>query len=1205
MDWLTPVLFIGLTGSLILVFVHLNLYLQVRQKYLALWFAGWLLYSARSIFEILAVLGKNHKILFTLNQLSVIWSAAFLLWGACLFSRRKLNVLWPALFAGTSIWIVLNVFFGSSPLWTTVPTFLASALISIATGAAFLRFRESTGRAGLTAGWAFILWGLHKADNPWLRPVRWIAPYGYILGALLGFVSAVSIVLLHLEKTISEAKASEEKYRSIFDNAVEGVFQTTPEGRFLSANPALARICGYESAKQLIESVKDVAMQLYAHGDDRKKFRTPIDEQSFVEKFETRIKRKNGDLRWVSLNGRAVRDENGGVRFYEGFLEDVTDRKRAEEDLYTSRLHLAEAVELARIAYWEHDAASDEYIFNDAFYALYGTTAESEGGYRMARDEYIRRFVHPDDAAELLRRIQKSRGSPFRQYEHRVIRGDGEVMHMVARRRQITDPEGRIIRTVGVNQDITERKMTEEALRKSEAKFRSYVENSPLAVFVSDPEGRIVDVNRSTVDFLGFDEADLLSMHTWELHPPEDRQEILRQFETLKKTGRLEAERRFRTRDGSSLWGSLHIVMAGDGFSLAYCSDITGRKLAEEAQKRYELLSDHTRDAILFTAGDEGTIVEANAAAEEVHGYSRAELLGLTIKDLRADGTVGLARDQLRESLERGTLFEAVHRRKDGTTFPVEVSTNVRRAAIGGRRAVISIVRDITERKAAQEALASAVARLTRAERASKTGNWELDLSTGVLQASLGACRIGGFPASEAFSKVQASLLPEYRQMLDDALDALIHENAPYDVEFKIRRADNGDVVDVRSVAEYDPRRNTVFGVVQDVTERKKLEGQLLQAQKMEAVGVLAGGVAHDFNNILSVIMGLGNLIQMNLAPDDRNKPYVDQIVLSSEKAAELTQSLLAYSRKQRIALEHLRVDEVVTNAAKLLKRLLPEDIELRLELAGDAMSALVDVAQIDQVFMNLATNARDAMPGGGRFTIRTEKAILDETFRKNHGFGRPGIYARLSVSDTGVGMDEKTTARIFEPFFTTKEVGKGTGLGLASVYGIVKQHNGYIEVTSRPHEGTAFDIYLPLAGARIRKPVVTRIEIKGGSETILVIEDDPEVRKMITRILSDQGYAPLEAADGRDALKVYNQHRDGIDLVMLDVVMPGKNGKEVLDEIALLHPGVKAIFMSGYTGDVVIDKGVREESVDFLQKPIKVHQLLAKVREVLDRQTS
>jgi len=367
-------------------------------------------------------------------------------------------------------------------------------------------------------------------------------------------------------------------------------------------------------------------------------------------------------------------------------------------------------------------------------------------------------------------------------------------------------------------------------------------------------------------------------------------------------------------------------------------------------------------------------------------------------------------------------------------------------------------------------------------------------------------------------------------------------------------------------------------------------------------VGTLAGGVAHDFNNILTVIMGLGNLMQMEIDKDDIHRAYIDQIVASSERAADLTRSLLAFSRKQRITLEPHKVNGVVTSTAKLLTRLLPEDISLSMDLTGKDTSSLLDVSQIGQVLMNLATNARDAMPHGGSLTITTDRAKIDKNFTKTHGFGRTGEYVRLSVSDTGIGIDDSTMKRIFEPFFTTKEVGKGTGLGLASAYGVVKQHNGYVTVSSIPFKGTTFDIYLPLIDTPSPQEAPTTREIKGGAETILIVEDDRDVRNMLTKILGSHGYATIEAVDGDDAIGVFTTHREEIDLIILDVVMPGKNGAEALGEITRTDHSVKAIFVSGYTGDVVIEKGIQSESVDFLQKPLSVQALLGKVREVLDR---
>jgi two-component system cell cycle sensor histidine kinase/response regulator CckA len=360
--------------------------------------------------------------------------------------------------------------------------------------------------------------------------------------------------------------------------------------------------------------------------------------------------------------------------------------------------------------------------------------------------------------------------------------------------------------------------------------------------------------------------------------------------------------------------------------------------------------------------------------------------------------------------------------------------------------------------------------------------------------------------------------------------------------------------------------------------------------------------VAHDFNNLLTVIMGFSTLIQAEIGNRDHLRPYIDQVLASSEKAAELTQRLLAFSRNQRINLSPHNLNDIVRSTAKLLKRLLTEDIALKVELQAANAVVEADPGQIDQVLMNLATNARDAMPRGGSLTIRTEEAALDAEFCDLHEIRKTGKYILLCVSDSGIGMDDKTVGRIFDPFFTTKELGRGTGLGLASVYGIITQHKGYITVSSEPGRGTTFFIYLPLLDAAAQKAAAAVPEIKRGTETVLVAEDEATVRRMLTLILEGHGYTVLQAVDGQDAVGLYRENRERIDLVVLDVVMPVKNGKEALDEITRINPKVRAIFVSGYTGEVMIDKGVHKESVDFLQKPVSVPSLLNKVREVLDR---
>ena len=384
--------------------------------------------------------------------------------------------------------------------------------------------------------------------------------------------------------------------------------------------------------------------------------------------------------------------------------------------------------------------------------------------------------------------------------------------------------------------------------------------------------------------------------------------------------------------------------------------------------------------------------------------------------------------------------------------------------------------------------------------------------------------------------------------------------------------------------------------------EKERLEEQLRHAQKMEAVGTLAGGIAHDFNNALTAIIGYGDLLKMRIDKDDPLRRNVDQILASAEKAANLTQRLLAFSRKQLIEPRPVNLNESIKDVEKLLTRLIREDIEIKVKLSREDIIVMADSGQIEQALMNLATNARDAMADGGVLTIATESVELNREFFKANDHERPGRYALLSVTDTGIGMDEKTRERVFDPFFTTKEVGKGTGLGLSMVYGIIKQHEGYIDVSSKPGKGTTFRIYLRLTESKIEeKKSKTLGPAEGGTETVLIAEDDESVRMLSKEILEGYGYDVLEATHGEDAVRKFMENKERIQILLLDVVMPKKNGKEVYEEIVKIKPDIKALFISGYASDIMHKQGIIDEGINFISKPVSPEALLRKVREVLD----
>jgi PAS domain S-box-containing protein len=417
----------------------------------------------------------------------------------------------------------------------------------------------------------------------------------------------------------------------------------------------------------------------------------------------------------------------------------------------------------------------------------------------------------------------------------------------------------------------------------------------------------------------------------------------------------------------------------------------------------------------------------------------------------------------------------------------------------------------------------------------------------------------------------------------DGQLSTVVWDNTPL-------RAADGSVSGVASIG---------F----DVTRHRSVEAQLRQAQKMEAVGHLAGGIAHDFNNLVTVTLGTSELLLLQMKEGDPHREMVEKIAAASERAAELTRNLLAFSRKLAMRLEHVNLNGVVTNVSGFLRRIIREDIRLRIATRHDPLPVYVDVGQLEQVLMNLATNARDAMPTGGTLCIETERVVLDAAFLQTHGLTEQGSYALITVSDTGEGMSDQVRQRIFEPFFTTKEVGRGTGLGLPMVYGIVEQHRGLVTVESKPGRGSVFKVYLPESSHTAAVGTQQREDTAPptGTETVLLVEDDDAVRDYLERVLTGHGYHVLSARDGQEAVDTYRQRADEIQIVLTDMVMPTKSGKAAIEEMER-HGRVRVLFMSGYSTELIESRGELTEDVDLITKPVAPMQLLRRIRDALDR---
>jgi PAS domain S-box-containing protein len=507
------------------------------------------------------------------------------------------------------------------------------------------------------------------------------------------------------------------------------------------------------------------------------------------------------------------------------------------------------------------------------------------------------------------------------------------------------------------------------------------------------------------------------------------------------------------------------------------------------------------------------------------------------------------------------------------------------------------------------EALRASEERYALAVQGSNDGIWDFDIATGKAYHSPRWSSILGYEENEipaSFKEWENRIHPDDHQRVMETNKAYLEGRIPVlEIEYRLRHKDGSyRWVLGRGACLRDPHGKPyrIAGSLTDITERKNLEQQLLQSQKMESVAVLAGGVAHEFNNLLTAITGYGQMLRENIPPDDElSQESVGNVLKAADRAAELTTSLLAFSRKQIIKPQPVQVDSIISHSRTLIQRVIGDDIEFGVNFTDRTLLVKADMGQMEQVLTNLATNARDAMPQGGRLLITTSREVIREGSEARYDVAAPGEYAVISVSDTGKGID-KDLEKIFEPFYSTKTVGEGTGLGLSIAYGIIKQHSGSILVSSEPGKGTTFTIYLPLyEGHACEENPRTPAPQAAGMKTVLVAEDEAIVRCFLKRMLERAGYKVIIADNGDEAVARFRAN-DDISLVLSDVVMPGKNGKEVLDEIRMLKPGIKVVFISGYAADVIHDRGMLDEGTDLVQKPFNKNVLLQKVREILDR---
>jgi two-component system cell cycle sensor histidine kinase/response regulator CckA len=745
----------------------------------------------------------------------------------------------------------------------------------------------------------------------------------------------------------------------------------------------------------------------------------------------------------------------------------------------------------------------------------------------------------------------------------------------------------------------------ERIARESEEKFSKAFQSNPAAMSIVnlDKDSIFVDVNQAFERITGYSREEAIGRTPVELGLYADASFQDESRRRLRAGGYHNLEFPFRTKNGSVVIGRVSaepIRIDGDLCAISVAVDVTEQRRTEQALKESEELYRHLfeveSDALLLVDRESRRILAANMAATQLYGYTREELLSMEVTGLSAEP------EKTTQALAKMQHFIPLrwHRKKDGAVFPLEIKSCY--FDLKGRSVIFSAIRDITERKQMEDALRESKEKLSKAFQSNPAAVLILDLTTHTyVEVNEAFEEITGYQRDEVIGKPwMLAVDPADR---DDAVRQFLREGRVRNREYHFRKRDGALATGLVSAEpiEVDGKPHAIASLV-DITARLKLESQLRQSQKLESVGRLAGGVAHDFNNLLTVISGYSGFVLKALRPQDPLYPHVQEIKKAAERAASLTKQLLTFSRKQVIEPKPLDVNAIVNDAERMLERLIGEDIELSTALDPMAGLVMADPDQVHQVIMNLVVNARDAMPDGGKLEIATKNVDLDECAAAIHPEAAPGRYVRVSVTDTGIGMDEATLQSVFEPFFTTKEIGKGTGLGLATVYGIVRQGGGWIHVCSEVGQGTSFRVYLPRVDACVlpEQPGLPVPSTVPHGETVLLVEDEDDVRKLTRAILDSYGYHVLAAADGSEALTFARDHPGEIHLLLTDVILRGMNGKDLSERVRILRPNIKILFTSGHSADIISRRGVLEQDVAYLPKPFSPDSLAAKLRDVL-----
>jgi PAS domain S-box-containing protein len=896
-------------------------------------------------------------------------------------------------------------------------------------------------------------------------------------------------------------------------------------------------------------------------------------------------------------------------------IERLKASRGLEHDLRENEARLHLALSSARQGLYDLNVQTGAAIVSPEYATMMGYDPAT---FEETNDKWIAR-LHPDDVQRVASVYRDYIAGEIPEYrvEFRQYTADSRWKWILSLGSVVErDASGTPLRMLGTHTDITERKEAEQALREGEQRYRELFEANPHPMWVYDLETlAFLAVNDAAVQKYGYTTDEFLRLTLKDIRPPAEVPALLNNIERDSATSQSSGPWRHRVKDGREILVEITshaLPFAGRPARVVMANDITARVAAEREVRQLSQAVEHSPASVVIT-DRQGRIEYVNPKFTRVTGYSRAEAIGQTSRLLKSGEMTQDAYRRLWQTISSGGTWQGEfhNRKKSGELYWEYASISPIIDAGGEITHFVAVKEDITERKEAQLALQQSEEKFREFFMTSRDCVFITTPAGAFIDFNDAALPLFGFDRRTDLARQRIQDLYASPAERENLMQMIRAQGYVQDHPVTLRRA-SGTLVDVlvtvSSLRNPGGSVRAMVGTVRDISERKRadedrqrLEAQLQQAQKMDAVGRLAGGVAHDFNNMLNVIIGYSDMLVERLPADDPTLDDLREIRHAATRSADLTGQLLAFARRQTVAPKVLDLNVVIGERAKMLRRLIGEEIGFSVVPGADLWAVSIDPSQLDQILANLSVNSRDAIGGVGSIAITTKNVHLDAAYCSQHPGFEIGDFVQLTLSDTGCGMDRETLDRIFEPFFTTKEPGKGTGLGLATIYGIVKQNGGFINVDSEPGRGTTFTIYLPRHDGATAVAQESEDRLLTGSETILVVEDEAQILRMCQRVLESAGYRVLAAASPVSAVVLAEQHPGPIHLLLSDVVMPDMNGKQLQARMEAVMPGLRTVFMSGYTADVVAHRGVLDAGIRFLQKPFSPRDLTRRIREALD----